>query len=195
MDWLFKNLGVFIFIAIAVASMLSKLRKAATQSQARKALEPVRTGDSEAASRTRQIQEEIRRKIAQRAGRVPTAAVPPVMARPAAQPPALPPQNIFEELKRQMARAEKFAADAQVQLREIDEEAEREEAETRRLAEARRKQQEAQRAAETSTIYRASAPSAASDRRSKLLAALREPQSLREALVLREILGAPPGLR
>jgi hypothetical protein len=190
MDWIINHLFIVVFVAIGVANMLAKAKRAGAPQRppqsARSSLDPDTT------ERTRRVQEEIRRKIAERAGRLPVA--PPTMTpSPAAGPPA---QNIFQELARQMAetkrRAEmqeraQAAAEAQAQQRIQDEQKSRELAEVRQLAEAQRTlQMEQLAAADGATDVSA---------RDKLLADLREPDSLRRAWLLREILGEPVGLQ
>ena len=206
MDWLFKNIGFFVFVAIMVASLLSKIKKAGRPPPAR------RVADADVSEHTRRVQEEIRRKIAERAVRAPSAPQPPVMAGggPSPAPPVVVSQpaprspNIFEELVRQMAEAKKSAeaqtrAAAEEQTRQrvqSEEEKTRDLAEARHLAEVRRAVQQKQRAAEMTAAFNAADPKlAAVDRRAQLLADLRQPASLRRALVLREILGDPVGMR
>lgn len=195
MDWLFDHLGIFVFVAIIIASLLQKLKKAAAQPPPRNVI------DADTSERTRRLQEEIRRKIAERTGR--TSAGP----RPAAPPP-LPAEEqrtpgIFEELARQMAEARKNA-EARTRARTDEQEArQRAAAEQRardlaeaelRLADVRRAQVQEQRLAETVAAYGVTMPSGPSQR-AGLLADLRGAESLRRALVLREVLGPPLGLR
>src|SRR5581483_5027931 len=104
MDWIFSHLQIVVFVAIAAASVLQKLKRTNAQQQAREVMETDRS------EQTRRVQEEIRRKIAARTGRVPARGAQPT------QPPVMmsdesPEQRagVFEELTRQMAEAKKFA--------------------------------------------------------------------------------------
>jgi hypothetical protein len=192
MDWILNHLFIVVFVAIGVANMLAKAKKAGAQ---QRPSQPARGFlDPGTAERTRRVQEEIRRKIAERAGRLP-ANPPPMDSSPSAEP---PPQNIFQELARQMAEAKRIAelqqraqaAEAQSQLRVAAEQ------ESRQLAEVQRTLQRqppavATAVADGATDQKTTGVSA----RDRLLADLREPGSLRRAFVLREILGEPVGLR
>ena len=194
MDWALNHLFLLFIIAGAVASMVQKAKKAGEQQ--RPSLPPSRGAlDPDAAERTRRVQEEIRRKIAERAGRLP--AMPQAQAAgPSASPPS---RNIFQELARQMAEAKKnaeqqqraqAAAESQAQQRAEDEQ------KSRQLAEAQRTLQRQQQTAAAAVAY--SAPdrkTTTASARDELLADLREPGSLRRAWMLREILGEPVGLR
>jgi hypothetical protein len=194
MDWIINHLFIVVFVAIGVANMLAKAKRAGAQPRPP---QPARSSlDPDMAERTRRVQEEIRRKIAERAGRLPVA--PPIVSTsPSAGPPA---RNIFQELARQMAEAKRTAemseraqaAEAQAQQRIQDEQKSREQAEARQLAEARRTLQR-QPQAEATVV--ADSGTTAVSARDKLLASLREPDSLRHAWLLREILGEPVGLR
>jgi|HubBroStandDraft_6_1064221.scaffolds.fasta_scaffold259068_2 hypothetical protein len=198
MDWLLNHLFVLFIVAAAVANMVQKARRAGTQQQARG------VPDAGAAERTRRVQEEIRRKIAARTGRAPGEA------QSAAQPPAVgpspPSRNIFQELARQMAEAKKMAearereragAEVRAQQRVEDEQKSRELAEAQQLAEAQRTLQRQEQTVATAVAYNAAdlKTTAVNDARTRLLADLRGPDSLRRALVLREILGPPVGLQ
>jgi hypothetical protein len=200
MDWILNHLFVLFIVAAAVANMVQKARRAGTQQQARRVLDPG------AEERTRRVQDEIRRKIVERAGQMP-ASPPPLPSPPAAGPSAATPsRNIFQELAQQMAEAKKLAemreraqaaAEAQSQQRVVAAQETRELAETQHLAEVERTLQRQQRTEATAVAYSSGAdPKAtAAGARDKLLADLREPGSLRRAWLLREILGEPVGLR
>ncbi|HXA79844.1 MAG TPA: hypothetical protein VNV14_01130 [Opitutaceae bacterium] len=195
MDWILNHLFIVVFVAIGVANMLAKAKKAGAQ---QRPSQPARSSiDPDTAERTRRVQEEIRRKIAERSGRLP-ASPPPMDSSPSAGPPA---RNIFQELARQMAEAKRIAEvqqraqaadEAQAQQRMQDEQKSRELAEARQLAEAQRTLQRQQQTIATAVADSGTPTTSARDR---LLADLREPGSLRRAFVLREILGEPVGLR
>jgi hypothetical protein len=194
MDWLLNHLFVMLIVAGAVANMVQRAKRAGTQQEARKVI------DTDATERTRRVQEEIRRKIAERAGRMPVSPLPAVG--PSSAPPS---RNIFQELARQMAEAKKQAearerertgAAARAQQCVADEQKSRELAEAERLAEAQRTLQKRQQTVATAVAYRAAdlKTAATTGTRDRLLADLREPDSLRRAWLLREILGPPVGL-
>jgi type IV secretory pathway VirB10-like protein len=195
MDWILNHVFVLFVVAAAVANMLAKMKKAGAQ---QRPPQPARSSvDPDTAERTRRVQEEIRRKIAERSGRLP--ASPPITSpSPSAGPPA---RNIFQELARQMAEAKRTAemqqraqaaAEARAQQRMEDEQKSRELAEAGQLAEAQRMLQRQQQTIATVVADSGTPTTSARDR---LLADLREPGSLRRAFVLREILGEPVGLR
>ncbi|HWZ95622.1 MAG TPA: hypothetical protein VNW30_10545 [Opitutaceae bacterium] len=202
MIWLLNHPLILFVVAVAVANFVQKIKKAGTQQEARRVLD----SDSAERERTRRVQEEIRRKIAERAGRLP-ASPPPVSPSPAAGPAAEPPaRNIFQELARQMAEAKKMAemqeraraaSEAQVQQRMEDEQKSRERAEAQHLLDVQRTLQGQQRTEAKAVAYRGGADPKTTvvTARDKLLADLREPDSLRRAWMLREILGEPVGLR
>ncbi|HXC02541.1 MAG TPA: hypothetical protein VNU49_07790 [Opitutaceae bacterium] len=183
MDWILNHLFIVVFVAIGVANMLAKAKKAGAR---QRPSQPARSSlDPDTTERTRRVQEEIRRKIAERAGRLPVS--PPTPAGPSSPPPR---QNIFQELARQMAETKRVAemqaraqadAEAQAQQRIQDEQKSRELDEARRTL-----QMEQPAAADGATDVSA---------RDKLLADLRAPDSLRRAWLLREILGEPVGLQ
>jgi hypothetical protein len=206
MDWVLNHIFIVVFVTIAVANVLQQARKAGPQKRLpQRPPQPARDSlDPDAAERTRRVQEEIRRKIAERAGRRP-AGPPPVPQSPVAGPATAPPaRNIFQELARQMAEAKKIAearerapaaTEAPVQRRAEDERKSREPAEAQRLAEVQ-SARPAQQPTVTAAAYRATdLKTTDANARDKLLASLREPDSLRRAWVLREILGEPVGLR
>jgi hypothetical protein len=191
MDWLLKNPIILLIIIAVVGNLVRGIKRAGTQQPAPKTFDP---GTAE---RTRRVQEEIRRKIAERAGRLPMT--PPIVSySPSAEP---PPRNIFQELARQMAEAKRIAelqqraqaaAEAEAEQRAQDEQKYREEAEAQHLAEVQRTLEGQQQTVATAVAYGGTTTTNARDR---LLADLREPDSLRRAFVLREILGEPVGLR
>jgi hypothetical protein len=204
MDWILNHLVFFIIAAGVAANAVQKFKRANLQKEARKSLDP------ESAERTRRVQEEIRRKIAQRGDRAGT--VPPAMPSPPALPlppvvipPTLPPRpNIFEELARQMAEAKRLAemrqraaaeAEAGAQLRAEEEQKSRELAEARHLAEVQRAQENQQQQAVAAAYGGVGLKTAAVSTREKLIADLRGSASLRRAWLMREIIGKPVGLQ
>lgn len=207
MDWILDHLQLVIAIAAAVAYWLNSQRKNATDDA-----EPQ---DSEEAERTRRIQEEIRRKIAERRGGQ-APAPPPAGARPAPPPllrprPAelpMPPfgapaQPVFAPRAAREERDDEARTPA-----EADERArtaartaailERQEklAEEMRALEAAR-QEARKRAAQVATAEteRQARENRAAVGARSLAEELRDAKSARRAIVMREVLGTPVGLR
>lgn len=205
MKWILQNLEVVIVILIFASQVLRALLKARRTEAKRET-----PGDLDAERRVREVQEEIRRQIASRR-REAEAAEPPPLAHPSeARPPVPRPQTtqmpepfggplgrMLEELQRRAQQptspppplVQKVnTAELERQQRLADELRAAEE--TRLLAQRRAAHLAAERAAEaeSETALR----TATHDR---LLDDLRNPQNLRRAVVLREILGTPVGLR
>ena len=205
MRWIFENLGFFVFVFVAI-SMIRAIRKAM---QLTKEGGPA-PDETEDQKNLRRIQEGIRRKIAERRSGAtpgqppsfgenrpelePRPAVPPPLPTldpfggPAARRPGdverrvlpreLPPVTPALSEGALLARQEQLAE----QMRVLEE--------SRLLAR--------RRAAEIAATQQAESVSEAGVRataRERVLADLREPPSLRRALVLREVLGAPMALR
>ena len=189
MDWALKHLQLIIAIAGAVAWWLNQRRQAKmTGEEPRK---EATFDDPELAERTRRIREEIQRKIEQRArgyvNEQPTlphnepAEPPPVlrevvMARPPEPPPLSRAVAAKQEEQRTAGILEQQAALVE-QLRKI--------AEAKAAAMSR-----AQFESPISSVGQAAAVA-----RSALADDLRDPDSLRRAFILREILGPPVALR
>lgn len=203
MRWVFDNLQLVLVIAGALAAWLSNRKKQAGgkgwDGEDEDAPSPV-TGEDD---QTRRIQEEIRRKIAERRGQAAPAPAgpgdepwhdpaPPVLApRPTAQelPPVL--RDLFarriEEARQREEAAARVRSQAERDRRrqlEKQEDAMREQeaAQLRRQAQSRRDAEEAAAGAAVAarTVWRRQ---------------LRDPQTIRQAIVLREVLGPPVGLR
>jgi len=136
--------------------------------------------DAAMAERTQRIQEEIRRKIAERRGTTvtaPTSAAEPMGEPPVVDEPAVEPAHAATTaavLERQQQLANQMRA-----------------LELARLTEQRR----ATHAAATLKTAAESEMGMLTASRGDLLADLQDPASLRRAFVLREVLGAPVGLR
>jgi hypothetical protein len=181
MDWIVEHLQVLFFVAIAIVAILQKLKV-------------VRPGENppgepqagpEDTERTRRIQEEIRRRIMERRGLVPLAPPPQEVAEATQDSP--PP--IIEEVRPVVvARAPMVSAEV--------------EATTSASQEFERQQQligqfrelEASRRASTVTVPGSMAAEVAAPVY-RMLPDLRSPRGLRRAIVLREVLGPPVGLR
>jgi hypothetical protein len=200
-DWLFSNFGVVVFV-IVVISMVRAAVKAAQLSGDHQAQQ----SETEEQRRVREIQERIRRKIAERRGEpvrptVPAepaerAFVPPVLSRPSAplDPFGGPMKRLVTQLERRIQQppparpAEQTGAVLERQ---------------KKLAEEMRVIEETQalvvrRAAAMAATQKSDTESESGMRtsaREELLADLRETSSQRRAFVLREVLGAPVALR
>ena len=201
MRWIFENLGFFVFVFVAI-SMIRAIRKAM---QLTKEGGPA-PDETEDQKNLRRIQEGIRRKIAERRAGATPGQPPPfgehrpeLETRPAVPPPlptldpfggpaarrpgegerrVLPPVTPALSEGALLARQEQLAE----QMRVLEE--------SRLLAR--------RRAAEIAATQQAESVSEAgvlATARERVLADLREPPTLRRALVLREVLGAPVALR
>jgi hypothetical protein len=215
MSWIFDHVGLIVFFIVAfsfVRKVKDALRRAEEETARRGKVRPAANFDPEEARRVRKIQEEIRRKIAERRGEHPPARthelpVPerPPLLRPAEAPP-LDPLNgpmrrIFDELERRAQPpaqpslppvfAERAASQAAAVARQEE------------LAEEYRVLQEsrmlAARRVAHATVERKTREQSEGGlltaSRGSLLAELRDPRSLRRAFVLREVLSPPVGLR
>jgi hypothetical protein len=209
MDWLGEHLfQVVIAVAAAIAAFINNRRKEREGKDADYDGDGVpdnragqyRTKDAAAdeAERTRRIQEEIRRKIAERRGD--SRSVPPLVApRPVARPIPEVIQRRFETMSMPPPIPAQREDSAWTETGDEVLERQRDLAEQVRALEARRA--EARRSAAEVTAY---SPTGISDNRvtsgakpggRELLADLRRPGGARRAWILREVLGPPPGLR
>lgn len=205
MRWILENVGFLVFVFIAI-SMARAIRKAMQQKEAHQAT----TDETEEQRNLRRIREGIRRKIAERRGGAAPVEPPPFMTEtPTPAPRSMlplptPPLEPFGgPAKRELAEFERrvqprvfsptppVVTDVAAVVRQEE------------LAEQMRVLEESRllakrRAAEIAAMKRAEAESETGTlvtSRAVLLADLREPQSLRRAWVLREVLGAPVALR
>ncbi len=201
-NWILGHLPAVIFVVILIAQAL---RAAGRAKQTR--TEHERSGQDP--RHEQQAQEEVRRRIAERrAGRTSSAPVPETpapRAAPSPQTTQLP--EVFDgPLGRMLQELQKRAAPPpeppppmlNVQMSNTAE-LERQQqiaAQLKSLEEARAtaKRRAAHLAAEKADVAQA-APALRTAARGRLLADLRHPQSLRGALVLREVLGSPVALR
>lgn len=196
MNWVLDNIPLLVF-AFVLFSVIRAIVRAAQLSANQKG-----ASETEEQRRVREIQERIRRKIAERRG---SAAPPePTPEEPAAQAPVLQPSRVpplepfggpsrrmvIETMRRMIPPEEPAPFDTAVlqrqqklaeQIRALDE---------ARVATGRRA---AQAVAQRENAMASS--SAALARHAIWLGDLRDPQTLRRAFVLREVLGAPIGLR
>lgn len=203
MDWILDHLQIVIAVAAAIAYWLNQRRQGQVGDgeEDDRAESPRRdfNADPEEAERTRRIQEEIRRKIAERAGGGPITVPPPAAEppplfrtessapRPVAAP--LPPREFTRQVEPPpRVQPPPFQASAAAIL-----ERQRELEEQMRELEAARKAAQRKAAAVAAQAV-AFAPPAPAER-GRLLADLRGAANLRHAIVLREVLGPPVGLR
>ena len=209
-DWIFKNLGVVIFLVIVISQMVRGVMRA-RQATAERETAPV---DYDEQRRLREGQEKIRRQIAARRGgqapATPLAPPPPVSE---AQPPPLvrpettqlpelfggPLGRMLEELQKRAQPQPEAAPPPLVSARVSNAELERQEelaAQLKALEEARADaKRRAAHVVEGKRVTAESEPALRSAARGQLLADLSDPKSLRRAFVLREVLGAPVALR
>lgn len=185
-NWVFENLRVFVII---VATIIYLIKKAAAQKtdQPEKPPErrlPLETQAGDDPDLSRRIREEMIRKINERRTGAGQRPAPPLVAlRPAAQP-------IFQRAEPRAVQNE--PPTVTVRIDETELERQRQIAEQRRLIELRRaelakREELAARNDQKNTLPAATA--------ADLIGDLRDPRRVRRALVLREVLGPPVGLR
>lgn len=205
-EWIFKHLGVVIFLAI----FLSQIVRAVMRSRRASEEHEVQHDDAAEARRVRDVQEQIRRRIAER--RAGGEAMPPPaptseqrLERPAPRPETTQMPEFGGPLGRMLEELQKRAqpppappppvvaahntAELQRQQRLADEIKALEES---RMAAQRRA---AAIAVEESAAVATAGAAKRSAAREHLLEDLSDTTSLRRAIVLREVLGAPVGLR
>ncbi len=204
MEWILQNIPLLAFIFVVISIVRAVLRAREMQEESKRG-----GNESEQQRRIREVQEEIRRKIAERRGdhpgerpgrlEAPEPERPPVFES-GSEPPPVDPfggrgtlRRLMEQWEQKMEApppllptANRLELERQQQLEDELQAAEELRQQTRRrvanIAAAR------ESAAQSETVLRRSA-------RDRLLADLSEPESLRRALVLREVLGPPVGLR
>ena len=183
MDWVLDHLQVLIFVAIAVTAVMQRMKRAAGGAESR----PTAPMDQEEEARTRQIQEEMRRRRLERGGLPPSDAPARETASEPPPFPAAPP--LIEEVRPvRLEPPREAAAEARESARVI--------------AELKRQQELAERVRELDAARRTQATIAAESARTALASAadrplpeLRSHAGLRRAILLREVLGPPVGLR
>lgn len=185
MDWIFDNLQTLLVIAIVIVAILKKLK-----GQGDAESDTSSDSDPDDAARTRRLQEEIRRKIMERRGLAPGAPAP--APAPAESPLPFPPAPVFDEVRpvvvepprEQTARGAWASDDSGILERQ------------QQLLEQLKQYQAAKRetpVAATRATRAVTTPAA--ERPNLWRAELHQPASLRRAIVLREILGPPVGMR
>lgn len=205
MDWIQDHLQLIIAIAGAIAYWLTQRKKEQAgeptdydgDGQPDNQPKEAQFEDPELAERTRRIREEIQKKIEERrrggAGYERPAEPPPIaQPEPASAQMELPPPLVREVVvKTAPAQTEpwgELASRRQAELLEQQAalEAQLQQAREMKVAALRRHEFETKISAEST---------AATGRQTVLLEELRRPDSLRRAMVLREILGPPVALR
>ena len=207
MDWVQDHLQVIIAIAGAIAYWLTQRKKEQAgeptdydgDGQPDNLPKEAQFEDPELAERTRRIREEIQRKIEERrrggAGydRPSDPGAPPPLAQEEPPPVViqqeLPPPLIREVVVRpSAAAADAAAARRMAELREQQETLAQQlkQAEEMKAAAMRRREFEATVSAEKTAQLQ---------KRASLVEELRNPESARRAIILREILGPPVALR
>jgi hypothetical protein len=203
MNWVIEHLQIIIGVAAAIAYYLNRRRTAAAEENT-----AAPTSESlEREERTRQIQAEIRRKIAER--RAETAPTSPKQIR-TGLPPMIPPTRVppidpfggpMRKILKEIERAAQPEAPPQYDptVSETAAVLERQKAlqEQLRTLEAARAAEQ-RRAAEIVAARHAPRPTvapAATFEPGDLRARLRDPKELRRTIVMRELLGPPVALR
>ena len=215
MGWIFDHFGLVVFLVIVISivrNIRAALKRAEEQTNRRTSARPIANVDPEEADRVRRIQEEIRRKIAERRGGDRT---PSVLSAPAAaeHPPLLRPTNVptldpfggptkraQAELERRVRLPEQtppIIAAERMQGQAAQLEQQKQLAEQLRVLEESRAlaKRRADQTVAAQTAHAESEAGMLTASRGGLLADLRDPQGLRRSFVLREILSAPVGLR
>ncbi|HTO05303.1 MAG TPA: hypothetical protein VL069_16450 [Opitutus sp.] len=203
MNWVQEHLQLLIAAAAAIAYFLNSRRTAREENDETK--RPTEQASPEHAERTRRVQEEIRRKIAERrtgqtGNRTGTTERVPPMARPAHVPPIDP---FGGPMRRVVRKLEEAASRFDEPIRDREAEARAEEiARQAKLAEKLRELEQARavqerRAAEIlrGKKLRQAAVNPKPVVGGELHQRLRDSREVRRAIVLREILGPPVGLR
>lgn len=194
MDWIFDNFRVIIIVGGAVAYWLNQRRKAKEEQEAMRELESQKTQSPVPAydedERVRRIQEEIRRKILERAGGSARSAQTPPPVPVAPQPVQREqPQSVEDVYQEESARDEAALAADMAML-------ERQQMLATKLRELQEQRRQHDRPAEVFAEKTALAMAASGTAvTGSVLADLRNPTSIRRAIILREVLGTPVGLR
>jgi hypothetical protein len=189
MNWILDHLQLLFVVAGAVAWWLNQRRQAATGEDPAPP-EETTFDDPELAERTRRIREEIQRKIEQRA-RAYTQPGPPVVEREErVEPPPVVREVVLQPEPPPLSGAAMVQLEDQRMAGMLEQQAV--------LAELLRQAGEMKAATTLRTRFEtevSSGTEAAAVARSALGDDLRNPDSLRRAFILREILGPPVALR
>jgi hypothetical protein len=208
-DWIlahFVQVATVVFVIISIFKSIKKPDAEGSPGPQSPQQRGSLQGEDDEQRRVREIQERIRRKIAERQGTTPAGPAAPVSTRmeippPLVQAPAPREHPLAEKLKRtlqEMERKMNRPADAPqaAHARRVEIERKTRDAEDLQAADdervlvARRVAHHAADRAETEQRH-----AVLMGTRDRLLADLRAPESLRRAIVLREVLGPPLALR
>ena len=192
-DWLLRHPVLIFLIVAGASSLIKKLKSSADESSAPQS-RPQPYDDTEDAERTRRLQEEIRRKIAERRGQIP--APPPL---PSKVPPPLFPVPSWAEPKEERSPYKVEEPVARVETVPV---ADPILAQQRELAEQLAAIKTAQHVEVNRASWQISKP-AETEAEAVIARAddvyglreLRNARSLRKAIILREVLGPPVALR
>jgi len=188
-DWILKH-PVLIFLVIAgVSSLLKKLKPQLDEEKPAPPADP-RTvqGDFDEIERTRRIQDDIRRKIAERRGQL--ATPPPV-------PVSEPEPSRWAEKEEESWTYRQEEPSPVVETVAVDPVLERQRALAEQLAALQARHAAMSKASQAAWASELPAPAAASTNLEEVnwLRELRSARSLRKAIVLREVIGPPVALR
>ena len=190
MDWILDNIRLIVIVGGGIAYWLAQRRKAKEEAEAARTIVPAqpKVQMSDDGERTRRIQEEIRRKILERTGGAPRPLqIPPPLK--AAPQPLQTSQTQAEAYSESQATEEASVAADQAMLVRQQQLAEK-------LRELQQQRREHDRPAEVFAEKTALAMSASGTSvLGSPLADLRNPTAVRRAIILREVLGTPVGLR
>jgi hypothetical protein len=207
LEWILERLGVIIFVVIFLSQIVRGVLRA------RKAKEEHDAGydETEEGRRVQEIRERIRRHAAERSGQA--RAEPPPLAQEMGEPPVARPETtqlpeifggplgkMLEDLQKRVQPQPEppMAPPVYAEVRNTAEVARQERlAEEMRVLEEQRalvQRRAAQIAAEKTAEARSGAGVQAAAR-DRTLGDLRDPEALRRAFVLREVLGPPVALR
>jgi hypothetical protein len=206
LEWLMEKLPVLVFVVVAIF----QIGRAVLKSRTAQAEHEEEFDESSEQRRGREIQERLRRTIAARRGQ--TEGAPGPLTEPDELPPVIaaetmpiPADSVDGPFKRRQATFERDVAPvpaptlARPAIEQRNAELERQSQlaeQMRQLAETRELVR--RRAVHVAADAAATARSDTARRivsRANLLGDLRRPESLRRAIVLREVLGPPVGLR
>jgi hypothetical protein len=206
MDWIIQKLPVLVVVLVVAARIigaLAKSRKAKTQHEA--AHDP-----AEEQRRVAEVQEQIRRRIAERRGGAPVQPESPASGAPTARPVVRrtetpePPdlvgkalRRVFEEVERKLQPAPAPEPPPLVSHRRAELERQQQLVDQMKALEETRTlvQRRATHLAEEEKAEAASETRILAVARARAMEDLRDPDALRRAFVLREVLGPPVGLR
>lgn len=206
-EWIFKHLGVVIAVLVIVVQIVRGIAAQRGEQPPPQA----KPDELEAERRTREIQEQIRRRRAERgdaSARTEPVAPPVVRPEPSPQTTQMPDpfggplKRVLEELERHAnPRPEPVSPPPvmedrrQVELERQRKLAEEMEALAAARVAAERRAVELAKIAAGDSARASSAAAAAVAARESLREDLRDPKALRRAMVLREVLGPPLALR